>query len=146
MSSTPSASILVCRWDRDCLFYNLKIIFVNEKLFYSCYNITPSFDSISFQQLSNTVHTGQEDRFNLKKMKQDFWANFLISGIIVVAEIATNNFWDNGPLRKWVFFQFDCYFTDYYTIYYKNGCKSVTFHAQKLKKYVLPHYIQLVNL
>ena len=103
-------------------------------------------DSHLWGSVQTMYHTCQEGHFNYKKIVHDFWAIFLISGIIVVAEIATNNFWDNGPLRKWVFFQFDCYFTDYYTIYYKNGCKSVTFHAQKLKKYVLPHYIQHVEV
>ena len=48
-------------------------------------------------------HTGQEDQFNLKKIDHDFWVNFLISGIILIATIAINNFWDNGPWRKWVF-------------------------------------------
>ena len=49
-------------------------------------------------------HTCQEGQFNLKKIAHDFWAIFLISGIILIARIAINNFWDNGPQRKWGIF------------------------------------------
>ena len=80
------------------------------------------------------LHTCQEGHFNHKKIVHDFWANFLISGIIVVAKIAINNFWDNGPLRKWAFFQFDCYLTNYYTMYYKNACISVTYMPKNWQK------------
>ena len=50
------------------------------------------------------------------------------------------------PRENRHFFKFDPYLSDFYTIYYKNACKSVTFHARKLKKYVLPHYIQHVEV
>ena len=58
------------------------------------------------QGSSNDVisHTCQEGQFNLKKIVHDFWVNFLISGIILIARIAINNFWDNGPQRKWGIF------------------------------------------
>ena len=58
---------------------------------------------MSWSHENDKRHTGQEDRFNLKKIDHDFWVNFLISGIILIARIAINNFWDNGPWRKWVF-------------------------------------------
>ena len=92
----------------------------------ACYQKWPHANGID--------HTCQEGWFNLKKMKQDFCAIFLISGIIVVATIAINNFWDNGPFRKWAFFQFDCYLTNYYTMYYKNACISVTFMPKNRQK------------
>ena len=59
--------------------------------------------------LSRWWHTCQEGHFNYKKIGHDFWVIFFISGIILVTKIVINNFWDNGPLRKWLFFQFDCY-------------------------------------
>ena len=79
--------------------------------YYTIHKHTTLANDVSFLSLISlfaephcgTKHTGQEDQFNLKKIDHDFWVNFLISGIILIARIAINNFWDNGPWRKWVF-------------------------------------------
>ena len=55
----------------------------------------------------------------------------------LVAKIVINNFWDNGPLRKWLFFQFDWYLADYYTIYNKNACLSITFQLWMISTHCL---------
>ena len=79
-------------------FGGLKVCFLERNIFFT--NDHYIQQCINFEGLP---HTCQEGWFNLKKMKQDFCANFLISGIILIARIAINNFWDNGPWRKWAF-------------------------------------------
>ena len=84
--------------------------------------------------VGGTGHTCQEGHFNYKKIAHDFWVNFSLSGIILDAKIAINNFWDNGPMRKLHFFQFDCFLLIF-----------ILYTTKMVKNYLKPTYMYILD-